>query len=44
MGGPGVPGTPNGIQKLKTSLPAEWWCHTDLIIDLAECIHCELKF
>jgi len=27
-----MPGTRDGIQKLKTSLPAEWWCHTDLII------------
>lgn len=32
MGGPGVPETPDGIQKLKTSSPSEWWCHSDLII------------
>jgi hypothetical protein len=26
-----VQGAYDGIQKLKTSLPTEWWCHTDLI-------------
>jgi hypothetical protein len=45
MGGTGVPGTPDDIQNLKTSLPAEWWCHTDLIIKIQLNMHTvNLKF